>query len=254
MLATIKHKNEELKVDFSKPIDISMPLSNTDENPIAWYLEKPEIKPVKTENWIGSVSQGASTNFNNICFNPHGHGTHTECLGHITHDFYSINQTLKTFFFVAELISITPETIDGDFIITKYQLETLLQHKTPEALLIRTMPNLELKKNKNYSNTNPAFISEDAAEFIRERKIQHLLVDMPSVDREKDEGKVTAHKAFWNLKDTKIVNNDARIEATITELIYVSNEIIDGKYLLNLQIAPFENDASPSKPILYKII
>jgi hypothetical protein len=27
----------------------------------------------------------------------------------------------------------------------------------------------------------------------------------------------------------------------------------DGSYILNLQIAPFENDASPSKPVLYKI-
>ncbi|MGO3156445.1 MAG: cyclase family protein, partial [Mesonia sp.] len=27
----------------------------------------------------------------------------------------------------------------------------------------------------------------------------------------------------------------------------------DGNYLLNLQIASFHNDASPSKPVLYKI-
>ena len=34
---------------------------------------------------------------------------------------------------------------------------------------------------------------------------------------------------------------------------YVENKILDGNYILNLQIASFENDASPSKPILYKI-
>jgi hypothetical protein len=34
----------------------------------------------------------------------------------------------------------------------------------------------------------------------------------------------------------------------------VSNKVEDGEYLLNLMIAPFENDATPSKPILYKII
>jgi hypothetical protein len=28
----------------------------------------------------------------------------------------------------------------------------------------------------------------------------------------------------------------------------------DGAYLLNLQIASFENDASPSKPILYAVL
>jgi hypothetical protein len=31
------------------------------------------------------------------------------------------------------------------------------------------------------------------------------------------------------------------------------NEVKDGTYLLNLQIA-FENDASPSKPVLYAIL
>ncbi len=38
-----------------------------------------------------------------------------------------------------------------------------------------------------------------------------------------------------------------------TELIFVRDEVEDGSYLLNLQIASFENDASPSKPVLYKI-
>ena len=36
-------------------------------------------------------------------------------------------------------------------------------------------------------------------------------------------------------------------------MIFVPNKIIDGKYLLNLQFAPFVSDASPSRPILYQI-
>ncbi len=96
-------------------------------------------------------------------------------------------------------------------------------------------------------------MSEEAAIFIRESEIQHLLIDLPSVDREHDEGKLLAHKAFWNVMDTHNLNSDARFEATITEMIFVPNEIHDGNYLLNIQIASFENDASPSKPILYKI-
>ena len=102
--------NNNILIDLSKPLDISIPLSNTEEKPIAWYLEKPEINPVVVGDWIGKVSEGkSSTNFNNIFFNPHGHGTHTECLGHITRDFYSINQCLKQFFFTAELVSVQPE-------------------------------------------------------------------------------------------------------------------------------------------------
>ena len=96
-------------------------------------------------------------------------------------------------------------------------------------------------------------MAEDAAIFIREMGIQHLLIDLPSVDREEDEGKLLAHKAFWNVKDVYNLNEDARLNCTITEMIFVDNTIPDGSYILNLQIASFENDASPSKPILYKI-
>jgi kynurenine formamidase len=245
--------DNKYKIDLSKPIDISIPLSNTDKNPIAWYIEKPVIEPVQFGDWIGKVSKGSSTNFNNIFFNPHGHGTHTECLGHITREFYSINQCLKKFFFQAELISIEPENIEDDLVITKSLIEKALQGKSPEAIIIRTIPNNDFKKNKNYSHTNPPYLDEAAAIYIRNLGIQHLLIDLPSVDREEDEGKLLAHKAFWNVNDVTILNEDARLECTITEMIFVSDGIEDGSYLLNLQIASFENDASPSKPILYKI-
>ena len=255
MLALINNQ----KINLSKPIDISIPLTNTDQNPIAWYLDKPEIEPVKIGDWIGKVSEGkSSTNFNNIFFNPHGHGTHTECLGHITRDFYSINQCLKQFFFTAQLISVEPKPIDGDLVITLENISTALDVTLKsgipkEALIIRTLPNIEGKKHKKYSHTNPPYLAEEAANFICEMGIQHLLIDLPSVDKEEDEGKLLAHKAFWNVKDVNNLNEDARLNCTITEMIFVENNIPDGSYILNLQIASFENDASPSKPILYKI-
>ena len=79
----------------------------------------------------------------NIFFNPHGHGTHTECLGHITEEVYSVNNTMKEFFFKAQLISISPKqelNEDGemDSIILENQLDDL---KNVEALIIRTLPN-----------------------------------------------------------------------------------------------------------------
>lgn len=254
MKTTIKHKNQVYEVDLSRPLDISLPLTNNEQNPIAWYQSTPQIEPVKMGDWIGKVSEGkSSTNFNNIFFNPHAHGTHTECLGHITKDFYSINQCLKQFFFIAEVISVEPMKMGEDLVITKDQIEIALINKNTEALIIRTLPNKENKKHLKYSNTNPAYLLEEAAVFIRKIGIQHLLIDLPSVDKEHDEGKLLAHKAFWNVKDIKVLNNDARMTCSITEMIYVDNAISDGSYILNLQIASFENDASPSKPILYRI-
>jgi kynurenine formamidase len=250
----MKAKINNFEVDLSKPIDISISLSNTDDNPIAWYLEKPVIEPVVFGDWIGKVAEGkSSTNFNTIFFNPHGHGTHTECLGHITNDFYSINQSLKQFFFLAELISVQPEPQNNDWVITQSQIENALNGNSPEAIIIRTLPNNSDKVSKKYSHTNPPYLLEEAAVFIRESGIQHLLIDLPSVDKEHDEGKLLAHKAFWNVKNVINLNSDARRNATITEMIFVNEEVQDGSYLLNLQIASFENDASPSKPILFEI-
>ncbi|WP_452224978.1 cyclase family protein [Lacinutrix chionoecetis] len=247
MNAVITVNTKRYKIDLSKPLDISLPLSASNNNANAWYLEPPAIEPVQLGEWIASVKKGASINFNTIQFNPHAHGTHTECVGHITEAFYSINKCLKHFFFLAEVITVAPEMDGEDEVISKAQLQFLLKQRKPQALVIRTMPNTKEKKSRQYSNTNWPYLTEEAAIFIRKIGVQHLLIDLPSVDKEKDDGKLLAHKAFWDL------NGTIRKTATITEFIYVPNKISDGKYVLNLQIAPFENDATPSKPVLYKI-
>lgn len=246
MKATITHNKNTYTVDLSKPIDISIPLS-AKKNPQAWYIEPLTITPVQTEDWIGKVSKGGDVNFNTITFNPHAHGTHTETVGHITEKVHSINKHLTQFFFEAELITVAPEVRGEELVISRKQLLYLLGGKTPEALVIRTIPNTLEKKTKNWSHTHWPFISEGAMKQLRTIGVKHLLIDLPSVDPEKDDGHLLSHHAFWNVPEKP------RLDATITEMIYVPHIIEDGSYLLNLQIASFENDASPSKPILYKI-
>lgn len=248
MIAQIQYNSRKLAIDLTKPIDISIPLRNGDDNVSAWYIDPPKIYPVETEDWIGSVRQGADVNFNNIEFNPHSHCTHTETAGHITEMVHSIHQNLNQFFFLAEVVTIPPEGKDGDFVITKRQLQYALGNKKRDAIVIRTLPNQKDKKTMNYEHTNPTYLEEDAAIYLREKGIKHLLVDLPSVDREKDEGRLLAHNAFWN------TSVELRLDATITEFIYVPNSVKDGAYFLNLMVAPFENDATPSKPVLFEII
>ena len=248
MIASIHYQNSDFRLDLSKPLDISISLRGDEKNPIAWYLEHPEIKPVIDGNFIGKVSAGASVNFNNISFNPHAHATHTECIGHITKEPNFIQQHLKRFFFKAEVISLEPEIAGVDHIFRRAQFEKALKDSTTEAIIIRTLPNYIGKISKHHSHTNWPYLEEAAANFFREQGIDHLLIDQPSVDKEKDEGKLLAHKAFWNYP------KEIRYHATITELIYVPNKIEDGAYFLSLQPASFENDAAPSKPVLYKIL
>ncbi len=247
MIATIKYNSRNFQIDLSNPIDISIAIDVTQQNVNAWYVEDPKIFPEEFEGKKINVAAGAAINFNNIQFNPHAHITHTECVGHITEKVHSVNTHLQQYFFLAEVVTIAPTKRGEDFIITKKQVQFALGNKKRDAIVIRTIPNLADKKSAQYSHTNPPYFLEEAAVYLREKGIKHLLVDLPSVDREEDEGKLLAHNAFWNTQGV------IRFDATITEFIYVPNEVQDGVYVLNLMIAPFENDASPSKPILYAI-
>ncbi|MBF8148770.1 cyclase family protein [Winogradskyella sp. F6397] len=248
MIATIQYNSRKLKVNLLQPLDISIPVTGKSTNVNAWCLEPPKIAPEVIDGKTISVAKGAVVNFNTISFNPHSHGTHTETVGHITEKEYSINQHLKQFFFLAEVVTVAPEKLGDDYVISRKQLQFALGNKKREAIVIRTMPNTREKHTRQYSNTNPTYLLEEAANYLKSKGIKHLLIDLPSVDKEQDGGELLAHNAFWNTK------GKLRLDATITEFIYVSNKIKDGKYMLNLQIAPFENDSSPSKPILYKIM
>lgn len=247
MKATIEHHGKSFNVDLLNPIDISIPIKPDPTNMKAWYLDTMSIEPVEGDGFVGAVAQGGSVNFRNIWFNPHGHGTHTECLGHITKDVHSVNQHIKQFFWISELISIKPMAIGEDQIITLEQVKEALNNQTPEAIIIRTIPNNKEKLSRQYSATNPAYIDVSVAMYLKDIGVRHILIDTPSVDREEDNGELLAHHAFWNVPE------NPRFDCSITELIYVPEEVEDGSYLLNLSFASFENDASPSKPLLFRI-
>ncbi len=249
MKAIILQEGKNHEIDFSKPLDISLLLSNNSEAASAWYCPPVDISPVITEHFVGAVNQGGSVNFNNILFNPHGNGTHTECVGHIAKEFYSVNDVFQKFFFLAQLVSLSPLHFGEDQKITLTQIQAVFDsNQKTEAFVLRTMPNNDFKKNKQYTNTNPPFVEAAALDWLYRQGIRHFLIDTPSVDKEVDGGLLAAHHAYWNYP------NSPRLDATITELIYVENAILDGFYLLNLQMAAFANDASPSRPVLYKIL
>jgi arylformamidase len=250
MLLHFTEQGKSYSFDTSEPIDISIPLRAGKENVKAFYADDPRIEPLKVGSFIGDVLQGGSCNVNKLFLNPHCNGTHTECLGHISKEKQSLNQCLRQFLFLAQVITVTPENVNGDSVITGPLITRQFFRKdleiSPAALIIRTLPNQENKRTKNYSGTNPPYLDANAASWAREFGIQHLLIDLPSIDKE-DDSKLLAHHAWWNYP------GEPQIGSTITELIYIPDSIPDGCYLLNQQIASFENDASPSKPVLYKL-
>jgi len=164
-----------------------------------------------------------------------------------------VGPLLKRYFWVAQVISVRPETrraADGkeDRLITLAQLRELVGERPPEALVIRTLPNETAKFSRDWSHTNPCYLEAAAAAWSRSIGILHLLLDLPSVDREEDGGALAAHHAFWDFPRT------TDVQRTITELLFIPDEVRDGDYLLELQLPHFMNDAAPSRPVLYDLI
>lgn len=248
MYITLTHKGKKFRADLANGRSISTPLIPGATGPNCFYAPLFEASPVRMGNFVGSTAEGGPVNFFNVLFNPHGNGTHTECIGHIAKEKFTVRQCLQSYHFVAHLISVWPEKSDnGDRIIFASSLESLKEYAPVEAAIIRTMPNHTDKLTRMYSGTNPPYFDVSAIHLLNDSGIKHLITDLPSVDREEDGGKLTAHKTFWHYPE------NPQTEKTITELAYIPDEIPDGLYLLNIQIAPFELDASPSNLVLFEL-
>jgi arylformamidase len=266
MLSTLQFDGHTITFDQEKPIDISIPLDFYGPQPNAYGVEEARAKACEAGDMVGDTRRGGSCNFEQVTLIPHCNGTHTECVGHITHERISVRDCLKDVFLRARLISVGPEPAtaasekytvqygDEDQIITADILRKALGENHADALIVRTLPNSE-KRSRRYIDKISPFFTNDAIELMVARGIRHLLVDLPSIDRLFDEGRLSNHRIFWNIAPGSFeLTRNSRINSTVTELIFVPDSVSDGDYLLNLQIAPFASDAAPSRPVLYSII
>ena len=252
MTATITYRTTQYAFDPSAPLDLSLPLAPGPEQVSCFWAEPVQIDPIRVGDFVGSVRAGGSTNYQRVEFTPHGNGTHTECYGHIAPEApeATLPACLKQFLFVAELISVPlRETANGDQVIRLTDVQAALAEARalPEALVLRTLPNPATKQTRQYSGTNPPYPEPGLGKWLAAGGVQHWLLDLPSVDRELDDGRLENHHQFWCYPAAP------RRAATITELIFVPATVPDGRYLLNLQITSLASDASPSKPVLYAL-
>jgi len=226
-------------------IDITIP-PDSSSGVKAFDAPSPSFEPLKQGSFTGSLEKGSPVNFYNIFINPHGNGTHTETARHIAPDGPFISDTLHKSHFMARLVTADPrETADGDRVIDKSAIDwKAFDYSNLDALIVRTLPNDLSKKTKDYTGTNPCYLDAELVSFLSEQ-IDHLVVDLPSVDKESDGGALAAHKAFWRPE------SDKRYHKTITELVYVDSKVEDGLYLLEIQTLPLKLDVSPSRLVLF---
>jgi arylformamidase len=250
------------RADSTRYIDLSIPLGFQDDGLSAFGA------PPASVEFIGDTRRGGSCKVKEYRITPHCHGTHTECVSHIVNEELSVAELIRDALIPATLVSLSPEQAEdcpesyvsgkerGDLLMTRRRLLEKLERLNDEtfhrALIIRTLPNSCAKKKRRYV-TAPYFSNEAMAEIAR-RNIDHLLVDVPSVDRMQDQGVLSNHRLFWELPTGSREIAQARApHRTITELIFAPDNADDGCYLLNLQIAPFAGDAAPSRPLIFPV-
>jgi len=251
------------EIELDRPASLAIETSFAGEGLGAFGAPHANSLPLLVPGFSGSVASGASCNCRTITLTPHCNATHTECAGHLTSQTLDALRVVPAGLLPAVLLSVTPEKAapesakaPGDLIITRPLLESAWPRAhgstAPRAAVIRTLPNDVAKRRRDYSGGTAPYLSAEAARLLVERGIEHLIVDLPSVDRMMDEGRLAAHRVFFGLPpgatDLALA---ARAHCTITELAYVPDSVSDGEYLLEIQIPALSGDAVPSRPLLY---
>lgn len=245
----LERGGDKLYADVSDPpIAFHRNLNFEDAQPRAYYAEKASRKPYQFGDFIGDIKQGGSVNYFKLSLSPHGNGTHTECIAHVSERPVSITKALNGNLFLASLVSVEPKAKEnGDKVVGLEEVEKAWQSLVPEALIIRTLPNSIEKVTQDYSGTNPPYLDPDIGRTCANLGIDHLLLDLPSVDREEDGGRLECHRGFWGLP------HKPRDQATISELLFVPQEAEDGLYLLSIEIMPLEHNASGSRVLAWPL-
>jgi kynurenine formamidase len=255
------------------PVDLAIPLRFDGGPQPSFFVDGPaRSEPLQVGGFTGSVAAGASCNCAVQTLAPHCHGTHTECVGHVTRDPVTIASLTPVGPCLALLLSVQPEALGdadaaataapasaSDRVIRRQALERAAHawaHLSFAAVVIRTLPNDASKLGRAYSGSpSPApYFLPDAMRWLVERDVSSLVVDLPSLDRADDGGHLAAHRVYWGLpagaQDATLAR---RGHALVTELAFVPDSVPDGLYLLDLQVPAFAADAAPSRPVLFPL-
>ena len=267
MITSIKHNRKTHVIDTSIFKDLSIPYNFNGPQPNFFDVKPGMSTAYKSGTLSYSISDGAGCNIPEISMNIHCTGTHTECVGHLLEKNGSVSECIQDLYMPTVLLTVRPklfsECSDGyhvavkgdEKVISKESIEVSYnKHKlnNPLCMIIRTLPNPKEKQFYSFTENYPPFFTNDSLIFLS-NKIQHLVVDIPSIDRMEDDGILGNHRIFWG--NCNNVRGEINPESTdtITELAFIEDDILDGFYFLNIQLPHFVCDAAPSRPILIKV-
>lgn len=265
----IEYKGRLYRADASRGIDVSIPLIGNGPQPNTYGVPHARSAPYRDGSFVGDTREGGSCNFETITLTPHCNGTHTEGIGHLTLERIPVRIDPAESLIPACLVTLLPcspaetnETYSPEFnpedqLLTRQaliqSLEAVSGSREVPAILIRTLPNGADKCSRDYMQQAPPFFTHEAMQLLTEIGFRHLLTDIPSLDRLFDEGKLSNHRIWWNQPNADSPIDPGSAHRTVTEMIFVPDNLKDGLYLLNLQLAPIVGDATPSRPVLFPL-
>jgi arylformamidase len=211
-------------------------------------LDDPNFTYYKSDAFSGSLNDGGSVNCEMLSFYPHGSGTHTECALHVLKTDFDMRDVILPNIEMGKLITVELNVEGDDTSIDLSALKNLKNENNYTCLIVRFLPNEGSKNTQNYSGTNPPYFSQEALEYIKNIGFRHLLTDCPSIDKENDDGLLLGHKIWFT------IDGKPQMDRTITELIYVPEEIQDGDYAVSIHGPSIETDAVPTKVLLYPCV
>jgi hypothetical protein len=265
-----------LEIDWINPIPIHirMDLGQSGETagkqPTLYRADKASYSSYDVDGFKGDTRIGGTCNFGDVKINPHLNGTHTECSGHITlerryiTDIDTLSPKLGMLITVTGTkLNDTDESYAGDHdkddeVISALQLRQALNkgidtsRGIPDCMIIRFKPNDESKKYRDYSDIIPPYFTSEAINLLNSYGFEHLMTDLPSIDRTSDGGVLDNHHRFFGYTKQS-QDKPLYSEKTVTEMVFVPNNVHDGTYALFMNVAQWELDAAPSYPVLFAI-
>lgn len=249
-------------VDFGAAVSLALPLDFARPHPQHFGAPLATSEPFRVGSFEGEVARGASCNCSRLVLIPHCNGTHTESAAHLTIAQRPLHQWLPVAPLPALLLAVRPAPAEGsgedsdpppqagDRLVTRAAVLAAWHphaHTRPRALLLDT--------GTPWNDPAPPFLSRQLMQELVDRGIEHLVTDLPSVDRLADQGRLTAHRLFFGLPPGSTELAAAtRPGASITELACFPAGLRAGPCAVQLQIPAWSGDAVPSRPLYLPLV
>ena len=257
MQITFEWNDRQFSADTKTVVDLSTPIDFSGAQPTFFGLPRAAQEAVQGDGFVGDTEQGGACNCRQIRLCPHGNGTHTETVQHLRALAPAPAEVVDRVLVCAQLISVDVTTLaqsnesystwgqPEDMVITRQALvQAAGEAPHPDALILRALDPTNDPQAANYDMTWAPYFTWEAIDWIGETGLRHLIIDLPSVDRHDDGGELPNHHRFWRALGD---------QATITEMAAIPNTLLDGLYLLNLQVPHLLTDAVPCRPLIMPI-